>query len=43
MYRLHRLKGDRKGEWSVSVSANLRIAFRVVDGDACDVALEDYR
>ena len=28
-YRLHPLKGDRKGYWSVRVSANWRITFRV--------------
>jgi proteic killer suppression protein len=41
-WRLHPLKGDLRGFWSVSVSANLRIVFRFHDGDACDVDLVDY-
>ena len=40
--RLHRLKGDRKGQWAVSVSGNYRITFRFVDGNAEDVDFEDY-
>jgi proteic killer suppression protein len=32
--RLHELKGDRKGVWSVVVQANWRITFRFVDGQA---------
>ena len=41
-YRLHRLKGDRRGLWSVRVSGNWRIVFRFVDGEAVDVDLIDY-
>ncbi len=41
-YRLHRLKGSRKGEWSVRVSANLRVTFRLDRGDAYDIDLTDY-
>lgn len=41
-YRLHRLKGDLKGFWSVTVRANWRIIFRFVDGNAQDVELVDY-
>jgi proteic killer suppression protein len=41
-YRLHRLKGDRKGFWSVWISANWRIIFRFEGGDAYDVDLADY-
>ncbi|MGK7943939.1 MAG: type II toxin-antitoxin system RelE/ParE family toxin [Microcystaceae cyanobacterium] len=40
--RLHQLKGDRKNEWSVSVSGNWRVNFKFVDGDAYDVNYEDY-
>ncbi|NQT92714.1 MAG: type II toxin-antitoxin system RelE/ParE family toxin [Lentisphaerae bacterium] len=40
--RLHELKGQKKGTWSVSVSGNRRITF-VFDGvDAIDVDYEDY-
>ena len=41
-YRLHPLKGDRKGYWSVTVRANWRIIFRFENGDAHDVELVDY-
>jgi len=27
-YRLHRLKGDRQGEWSIRVSGNWRVTYR---------------
>lgn len=40
--RLHTLKGDRQGTWSVTVQANWRITFRFVDGDAEVVNYEDY-
>jgi len=40
--RLHPLKGDRKGFWSVSVSGNWRVIFRFQDGDALEVELLDY-
>ena len=40
--RLHRLKGDFDGFWSMSVSGNWRIVFRFVDGEARDVDLVDY-
>ncbi len=41
-YRLHELKGDRKGTWSLTVSGNWRITFTFSEGDAYDVDLEDY-
>jgi hypothetical protein len=41
-YRLHRLKGDRAGTWSVSVSGNWRMTFTFEGEDAFDVDLEDY-
>ena len=41
-YRLHPLKGDRKGYWSVTISGNLRIIFRFEDDDVFDVDLVDY-
>ena len=41
-YRLHPLKGDRKGFWSVTVRANWRIIFRFQGADAFDVELVDY-
>jgi toxin HigB-1 len=41
-YRLHPLKGDWKGFWSVTVRANWRIIFRFQGEDAFDVELTDY-
>jgi proteic killer suppression protein len=41
-YRLHPLKGDRKGFWAVTVRANWRIIFRFESGDARNVELIDY-
>lgn len=41
-WRLHPLKGDAVGLWSVTVSANWRIVFRFEGGDAVDVDYLDY-
>ena len=41
-FRLHPLKGNRKGFWAVTVRANWRVVFRIENGDACDVDLIDY-
>ncbi|MCH9648731.1 MAG: type II toxin-antitoxin system RelE/ParE family toxin [Deltaproteobacteria bacterium] len=41
-YRLHRLKGDLKGFWSVTISGNWRITFRFEDGDTLEIDLVDY-
>jgi proteic killer suppression protein len=41
-YRLHQLKGNRTGTWSVVVSGNWRMTFRLEGEDAFDVDLEDY-
>ncbi len=41
-FRLHPLKGEYSGFWSVSVSANWRIIFRLKKGHADDVDLIDY-
>jgi len=41
-YRLHALKGNFKGYWSVTVKANWRIVFRFEGNDAVDVELVDY-
>jgi toxin HigB-1 len=40
--RLHALKGDRRGFWSVTVHANWRIIFRFVNGNVLDVDFVDY-
>ena len=41
-FRLHPLKGQMKGFWSVTVRANWRVIFRFVEGHAEDVDLVDY-
>lgn len=41
-FRLHPLKGDRKGFYGVTVRANWRVIFRFEEGNACDVELIDY-
>lgn len=40
--RLHRLKGDLAGLWSISVSGNWRIVFHFTEEGAADVDLVDY-
>ena len=32
----------RGGYWSISISGNWRVTFRIEDGDAYDVDLTDY-
>jgi toxin HigB-1 len=41
-YRLHELKGDRKGSWSITVNGNWRITFKFSRGNAEIVEYEDY-
>ena len=41
-FGLHRLSGDRRGFWSVTVSRNWRIVFRFEESDAFDVDFIDY-
>ena len=41
-FRLHPLKGGRKGQWSITVRANWRIVFRFANGSAYDLDLVDY-
>jgi toxin HigB-1 len=41
-FRLHPLKGEMKGFWSVTVRANWRVIFRFANHDACDVDYLDY-
>lgn len=40
--RLHGLKGPRQGQWAMTVNARWRITFRFRNGEAHDVAVEDY-
>ena len=41
-FGLHALKGERKGEWAVTVRANWRITFRFIESNVTDVDLVDY-
>ena len=40
--RLEKLKGDRKGQWSIRINDQWRICFRWKDQDAFDVEICDY-
>ena len=40
--RLHALKGDLDGFWSISVTGNWRIVFRFDAGEMSDVDFVDY-
>ena len=40
--RLHRLGGDRQGQYSISVNDQWRVCFRFADGDAHEVEITDY-
>ena len=39
---LHRLKGDRKGQWAMTANARWRICFDFHRGDALNVEIVDY-
>ena len=43
-WKVHTLTGDRKGTWSLSVTANRRFTFRIdtAEREIYDVNLEDY-
>lgn len=41
-YRLHKLAGDRAGQYSLSVNDQYRVCFRWIDGHAYDVEFTDY-
>jgi proteic killer suppression protein len=40
--RLEKLKGDRKGWWSIRISDQYRVCFRWDGKDAWDVGIVDY-
>jgi len=39
---LHKLTGDKKGQYSIKVSGNWRIFFEFIRGDAYVVDYDDY-
>lgn len=40
--RLHALKGNRKGQYAISINDRWRICFKFEKGDAYDVEITDY-
>ena len=41
-FRLHPLKGEERGRWSVWVNGNWRVTFEFKDGHALVLDYEDY-
>lgn len=43
-WKAHQLSGDRKGTWSLAVTRNWRITFRInqAEGELLDLDYEDY-
>jgi proteic killer suppression protein len=43
-WKVHRLTGDRKGAWSLTVTRNWRLTFRIdlAEGEIFDLDYEDY-
>ena len=43
-WKVHTLTGDRKGMWSLSVTRNRRLTFRIdaAEQEICDLNFEDY-
>ena len=39
---LHKLKGDRRGQWAMTVNGPWRICFEFRSGDAFEVEIVDY-
>ena len=42
VWKAHPLTGSRKGTWSLHVTRNWRLTFRVVEAEILDVDYEDY-
>jgi proteic killer suppression protein len=41
-WKAHMLTGDRKGTWSLHVTRNWRMTFRIEDEEIIDLNIEDY-
>jgi proteic killer suppression protein len=41
-FRLHALKGEMRGRWSITVNGNWRLTFEFEDGNAHILDDEDY-
>jgi proteic killer suppression protein len=42
LWKAHQLTGERKGIWSLHVTRNWRLTFRIKEGEIWDVDYEDY-
>ena len=42
LWKAHQLTGGRKGVWSLNVTRNWRLTFRIRDGEIWDINYEDY-
>ena len=42
LWNAHALTGGRKGTWSLHMTRNWRMTFRIEDGEIVDLSLEDY-
>ncbi|MEW6637294.1 MAG: type II toxin-antitoxin system RelE/ParE family toxin [Actinomycetota bacterium] len=40
--RLHKLTGDREGQWAISINDQYRICFHFENGNAYEVEATDY-
>jgi len=41
-WRFHPLKGDRKGIWSLKLTRNQRLTFRIEGSVVSEIDIEDY-
>ena len=41
-WKAHVLTGDRKGTWTLHVTRNWRLTFRIEDDEIVELNLEDY-
>ena len=42
LWKAHVLTGDRRGTWSLQVTRNRRLTFRIEDEEILELNLEDY-
>jgi proteic killer suppression protein len=42
LWKAHQLSGDRKGVWTLHVTRNWRLTFRIENNEIVDVDYEDY-
>ena len=42
LWNAHQLTGDRKGVWSLHVTRNWRLTFRIKDSEILNLDYEDY-